>query len=228
MRFFSAVLFVVLFVSLSGCYVHVIYPDQARLSYSSTQFGRDADYFGFREVDTNDGPVQILFTASDVTDKGDIYNDGRGYWISLIAVNRNRMVFHRQRYEQLNIQPSIPIHYSARQVFIETGDGQRIYPDGVFYLGNQANSEIPGDEFLQSPANLNADEIHSRNIGASLGLYRQVFLRFPVKPPSVDEGLRWKVHFGVINVNGQDVELGIAGYRYLRGVDTYVRQHMLP
>ena len=207
---------------LSGCLGigHAYWPDQARLSHEvALQQGWDKNSVHEQLVE-GVGPVRFHFRAEDVITQGEntVFNDGANYWIRLTAFTEGRKSF-AANYNIPGTAVTPPIIFASNVAYIDIGDGRKVYAAPKFFHGDEKNPDIPGKEYLNSPANLNSDEVHSRPRHNSIPAYRSAYLRFPIPPPVV--GTTWVVHLGSVKLNNETVELPVYSFYLYRGRDEY-------
>lgn len=219
----KVVLSIALTILLSGClgFGHAYWPDQARLSRTPMlQQVWDKDYVHEQRVE-GVGPVRFYFRAEDVVHKKNIvFDDGTNYWIRITAFTKGRKSF-AANYNIPGEGVTPPMIYASDVAYIDMGDGRKVYAAPKIFHGDTENPDIPGKEYLNSPANLNSDEIHSRPRNNSLPAYRSVYLRFPVRPPVV--GTAWVVHLDSVKLDNKIVKLSEYSFYLYKGRDEYYR-----
>lgn len=211
-------------ILLSGCLGigHSYWPDQARLSRIPTH-QEVWDEAGFHEQQVKGaGPVWFHFRAEDVVVQGKniVFDDGTNYWIRITAFTKGRKSFAPNHNIPGEGMPQ-PIIYSSDGAFIDLGDGRKVHADLKLYLGDKKNTALPSKEYLNSPANLNSDDVHSRSRDRSISAYQSIYLRFPLRPPVV--GSTWVVHLGSVKLDSEIVELPEYTFNLYKGRDEYYR-----
>jgi hypothetical protein len=211
-------------ILLSGCLGigHAYWPDQARLSRTPMlQEVWDKANFHEQQVKGAD-PVRFHFRAVDVVvhGKNTVFDDGANYWIQITAFTKGRKSFAPNHNIPGEGVPQ-PIVYSSDGAYVDMGDGRKVHADLKLYLGDKKNTDLPSKEYLNSPANLNSDEVHSRSRDRSISAYQSIYLRFPVRPPVVDSA--WVVHLGAVKLGHEIVELPKYSFRLYEGRDEYYR-----
>ncbi len=222
--FVRAAIAVVSAILLSGCLGigHSYWPDQARLSRTSRASDAWGEYGIYEQKASGANPVRFHFHADDVIVRGKniVFDDGANYWVQIKAFTEGRKSFV-PNFDLPGEGEPTPMIYSSEGAYIDMGDGRKVHADLKIYLADKKNPEAPSNDYLNSPANLNSDEVHSRSRDRSISAYKGVYLRFPVRPPAV--GSAWAVHLGSMKLGHETVALPEYTLSLYKGRDEYYR-----
>jgi hypothetical protein len=203
----ARLLFVVLLATLiSGCFGHVSYPDQLRLCLAKTDAGGWIGNSVYERDIGAIGKVRFHLHPTDVLDNNNtVLDDGENYWVRITGFTQGRKSFSRFQFE--GVKEEIPMIYSVKDAYIELGGGEKVRADSNLYFGAADGSDVPGDELVPQPVDLNSDLVHARTKVNSLSAYRSVFIRFPIRRPAVGDTRR--IHLGSVELGGKRVQIPV-------------------